>query len=122
VELIFHTLDLYFGEDSENVNRGLDVCDRVKADPRFAGRIKTLRLHWSYEDGDMLDLMERTLVLLKMSKLLMHYHVVTGLFRTALPAFIGLHEFEWIGYPEMRADMVQALLASHPHLQSLGLV
>jgi hypothetical protein len=49
-------------------------------------------------------------------------NIVEGLFRTALPAFTALREFEWIGYPEMRADMVQAVLASHPNLQSLGLV
>jgi hypothetical protein len=59
VGLIFHTLDLYFGEDPDYLNRGLDVFDRVKADPGFAARIKTLRLHWSYEEGDMLDLMAR---------------------------------------------------------------
>ena len=61
VRLIFHTVDLYFGEDQENarenLNRGLDIFDRVKADPIFAQRIKVLRLHWAYEEGDMLDLM-----------------------------------------------------------------
>lgn len=41
-------------------------------------------------------------------------------FRTALPEFCGLREFEWIGYPELRADMVQNLLGSHPRLTSLG--
>lgn len=45
-----------------------------------------------------------------------------GIFRTALPAFRALQEFEWIGYPELRADMVQAVLASHSHLRSLGLI
>lgn len=45
-----------------------------------------------------------------------------GIFRTALPAFNSLRELEWIGYPEMRTDMVQAVLASHPHLASLGLM
>ena len=59
VEIIFYTVDLYFGEDTENVNRSLDVCDRVKSDSGFASRIKTLRLHWSYLEGDMLDLMAR---------------------------------------------------------------
>ena len=54
---IFHTLDLYFGEDTENLNRGLDIFERAKADPVFAARVKTLRLHWAYEEGDMLDLM-----------------------------------------------------------------
>ncbi|CCM05826.1 uncharacterized protein FIBRA_08060 [Fibroporia radiculosa] len=100
---IFHSIDIYFGEDQDNVNRGLDIFDRVKADSVFAKRVKSLRLHWAYEEGDILDLMLR-------------------LFRTAIPAFTGLHEFEWIGYPEMRADIVQAVLASHPRLQSLGLI
>jgi hypothetical protein len=59
VRMIFHTLDLYFGDDQEALNRGLDVFDRVKADPVFAGRVKSLRLHWAYEEGDMLDLMIR---------------------------------------------------------------
>ncbi|OCH92530.1 hypothetical protein OBBRIDRAFT_791128 [Obba rivulosa] len=103
LRLIFRTLDLYFGDDQDTVHRGLDILDRVKADHVFASRVKTLRVHWSYEEGDMLDLMAR-------------------LFRTALPAFNAIQEFEWIGYPEMRAEMVQAVLASHPHLQSLGLI
>ena len=58
VRLIFHTLDLYFGED-QDLNRGLDIFDRVKADPAFASRVKALRLHWAYEEGDMYDLMIR---------------------------------------------------------------
>lgn len=107
VRIIFHTLDLYFGEDHDNVrenlNRGLDVFDRVKSDPVFASQIKVLRLHWAYEEGDMFDLMSR-------------------MFRTALPAFKALKEFEWIGYPEFRAEMVQAVLESHSHLCSLGLI
>ena len=45
-----------------------------------------------------------------------------GIFRTTLPSFRELREFEWIGYPELRADMVQAVLASHSHLRSLGLI
>lgn len=58
VRRIFHTLDLYFGgEDQENLNRGLDIFDRVKVDSVFASRVKVLRLHWAYEEGDMLDLM-----------------------------------------------------------------
>ena len=58
IRRIFHTLDLYFCEDqTENVNRGLDLFDHVKANPEFAAKIKTLRIHWSYEDGDLLDLM-----------------------------------------------------------------
>ncbi|KAF5314321.1 hypothetical protein D9619_011922 [Psilocybe cf. subviscida] len=101
---IFHTLDIYFGEDlAENVNRGLDIFDRAKEDPVFASRVKSLRLHWAYEEGEMLDLMAR-------------------IFRTALPAFKSLRDFEWIGYPEMRADMVKAVLRTHKHLHGLGLI
>ncbi|EED84051.1 predicted protein [Postia placenta Mad-698-R] len=103
VRRIFRTIDMYFGEDQESVNRGLDIFDRVKADPGFASLVRTLRIHWSSEEGDMFDLMLR-------------------LFRTTLPSFKALREFEWIGYPEMRADMVQAVLASHPRLQSVGLI
>ncbi|KAG2005529.1 hypothetical protein CC2G_001928 [Coprinopsis cinerea AmutBmut pab1-1] len=101
---IFHTLDLYFGsDDQENLNRGLDIFDRAKNDPIFANRVKCLRLHWAYEEGDMLDLMIR-------------------IFKTALPEFRSLKDFEWIGYPELRAEVVKAVLASHPNLQHLGLV
>lgn len=46
----------------------------------------------------------------------------TGIFRTALPEFKSLRDFEWIGYPELRADMVQAVLKSHSHLHGLGLM
>lgn len=46
----------------------------------------------------------------------------TGIFREALPAFKALQEFEWIGYPEMRQDMIQAVLTSHPQLHGLGLM
>ena len=42
--------------------------------------------------------------------------------RTALPAFRSLQEFEWIGYPELRAEMVQAILATHAHIRCLGLI
>ena len=45
-----------------------------------------------------------------------------GMFREALPAFKALKEFEWIGYPEMRQDMIQAVLSTHPHLHGLGLM
>ncbi|KAJ6626001.1 hypothetical protein B0H10DRAFT_1999879 [Mycena sp. CBHHK59/15] len=103
VRSIFHTLDLYFGEDQETLNRGLDVFDRVKADPVFASRVKSLRLHWAYEEGDMLDLMIR-------------------IFRATLPEFKALRDFEWIGYPEMRAETVQTVLATHAHLHGLGLI
>lgn len=47
---------------------------------------------------------------------------MSGIFRSALPSFKSLREFEWIGYPELRADVVQAVLCSHPHLRSLGLI
>lgn len=94
-------MDLYFGEDPENLNKGLDIFDRAKNDSVFAMRVKSLRLHWAYEEGDMLDLMIR-------------------LFRTALPEFKALEDFEWIGYPEMRAEMVQAILKSHSGLHGLG--
>ncbi|CDO77493.1 hypothetical protein BN946_scf184902.g27 [Trametes cinnabarina] len=100
--LIFHTIDLYFGED-QDLNRGLDIFDRVKAEPVFASRVKALRLHWAYEENDMFDLMTR-------------------MFKSALPAFKALREFEWIGYPELRAEMVQAVLHTHANLQSLGLI
>ncbi|KAG5720769.1 hypothetical protein E4T56_gene16926 [Termitomyces sp. T112] len=103
VRQIFHTLDIYFGEDTENLNRGLDIFDRAKADPIFASRVKSLRLHWAYEEGDMLDLMTR-------------------IFKTALPEFKALVDFEWIGYPELRAEMVQAVLNSQPYLKGLGLI
>ncbi|KAJ7264050.1 hypothetical protein B0H12DRAFT_272542 [Mycena haematopus] len=103
VRMIFHTLDLYFGDDQEALNRGLDVFDRVKADPVFASRVKSLRLHWAYEEGDMLDLMIR-------------------IFRSTLPEFKALRDFEWIGYPEMRAEIVQTILATHPHVHGLALI
>ncbi|KAI0742948.1 hypothetical protein C8Q80DRAFT_943720 [Daedaleopsis nitida] len=102
VRLIFHTIDLYFGED-QDVNRGLDIFDRVKSDPVFASRVRALRLHWAYEENDMFDLMCR-------------------MFKSALPAFCALREFEWIGYPELRADMVQAVLQAQPHLHTVGLI
>ncbi|KAI5122658.1 hypothetical protein M0805_007919 [Coniferiporia weirii] len=101
---IFRTLDLFFGDDQMDiVNKGLDLFSRVKRDPMFAKRIKTLRIHWAYEEGDILDLMLR-------------------LFREALPFFTALTEFEWIGYPELRDENVKAVLESHPKLQSLGLI
>ena len=39
-----------------------------------------------------------------------------GIFCKALLSFKALWEFGWIGYLEMCADMVQAVLAAHPHL------
>jgi len=30
-----------------------------------------------------------------------------------LPKFKALDEFQWIGYPELQADMVKVLLKSH---------
>ncbi|KAF6750433.1 hypothetical protein DFP72DRAFT_911157 [Ephemerocybe angulata] len=100
---IFHTLDIYFGEDQDNLHRGLDIFDRAKDDPAFAARIKCLRIHWAYEEDDMLNLVLR-------------------IFKHALPAFKSLEDFEWIGYPEMRAEMVKIVLDSHPRLQSLGMI
>ena len=44
------------------------------------------------------------------------------MFKSALPSFCALREFEWIGYPELRADMVQAVLQAQPHLHTLGLI
>ncbi|KAI0758880.1 hypothetical protein C8Q74DRAFT_1319732 [Fomes fomentarius] len=102
VRLIFHTVDLYFGED-QDLNRGLDIFDRVKSDRVFASRVRALRLHWAYEENDMFDLMCR-------------------MFTSALPSFCALREFEWIGYPELRADMVQAVLQAQPSLHTLGLI
>jgi hypothetical protein len=49
-------------------------------------------------------------------------HSLPGIFRTALPEFTALEQFEWIGYPELQADMVQVLLKSHPKLMKLGLM
>jgi len=101
---IFHTIDLFFGDDQmDNVNKGLDLFSRVKRDRSFAVMVKTLRIHWAYEEGDILDLMLR-------------------LFREALPYFTALKEFEWIGYPELRDENVAAVLESHPNLHSLGLI
>ena len=61
IHAIIPALDRLLGEDQdnprENLSRGLDIFDRVKADPAFARQIKVLRLHWAYEEGDMLDLM-----------------------------------------------------------------
>ncbi|KAI0077022.1 hypothetical protein K474DRAFT_1662280 [Panus rudis PR-1116 ss-1] len=129
VRIIFHTVDLYFGEDQDNVRenrtRGLDIFDRVKADPVFASRIKILRLHWAYEEGDMLDLMTRKWTYSSFTSGLfkaISYEYCAGIFRNALPAFKCLQEFEWIGYPELRADMVKSLFATHPHLRHLGLI
>ena len=41
----------------DNVHKGLDLFSRVKRDSDFAKKIKTLRIHWAYEEGDMLDIM-----------------------------------------------------------------
>ena len=125
VRHIFHTVDIYFGEDQENLNRGLDIFDRAKSDPVFACRVKSLRLHWAYEEGDMLDLMTRefTLSFLLYIKLKQQISFISkGIFKTALPEFKALRDFEWIGYPEMRMDMVQTILASHKHIHGLGLM
>ncbi|KZV63416.1 hypothetical protein PENSPDRAFT_616581 [Peniophora sp. CONT] len=100
---IFATVDLFVGEDQENLHRTMDFLDRVKADMTFARRVRCLRLHWAHESDEMLDLVSR-------------------IFMTALPEFTALREFEWIGYPELQAEMVTALLASHPSLAAVGLI
>jgi hypothetical protein len=56
---IFSTVDLHLGEDQEHRNRALDFFDRVKEDSAFARKVKRLRLHWSYEEGDTFDLVAR---------------------------------------------------------------
>jgi len=81
----------------------MDIFERVKTDKDFARRVKVLRVHWACEEGELLDLMLRV-------------------FKTALPEFCALREFEWIGYPELRQDMVQFLLLVYPKLDSLGSV
>ena len=120
--IIFRTIDIYFGEDQDNVrenlNRGLDIFDRVKTDPSFAGLVKTLRIHWAYEDGDMLDLMFRKCIFISCINLITIYLV--GIFRNAIPGFTSLQEFEWIGYPEMSGDFVNILYSHHPYLHALG--
>lgn len=103
VRILFRTVDLYFGDDQENVARGLDLMDRVKEDAVFASQIKSLRIHWAYEESDVLDL-------------------ITRAFRTAIPKFTALRDFEWIGYPEMRASIVQHVLVSQSCIESLGLI
>ena len=81
----------------------MDIFERVKTDKDFSRRVKILRVHWACEEGELLDLMLRV-------------------FKTALPEFCALREFEWIGYPELRQDMVQFLLSVYPKLDSLGSV
>lgn len=44
----------------DNVHKGLDFFSRVKRDGDFAKKVKTLRVHWAYEEGDMLDIMLST--------------------------------------------------------------
>jgi hypothetical protein len=89
----------------------------------FASRVKSLRLHWAYEEGDMLDLMAREWSdLFDMEVLGYKLMSFKGIFKTALPEFKALRDFEWIGYPEMRMDMVQIVLASHKHIHGLGLM
>ena len=117
---IFSTVDLHLGEDQEHRNRALDFFDRIKEDSDFAKKIKRLRLHWSYEEGDTFDLVARELCVLSRCDILLRFK--SGIFRTALPEFTSLREFQWIGYPELRADMVHAVIAHHPSLQTLGLM
>lgn len=117
---IFSTIDLHLGEDQEHRNRALDFFDRIKEDPAFAKKIKRLRLHWSYEEGDTFDLVAREPCLSLRCHRFLNFKL--GIFRTALPEFTSLREFQWIGYPELRSDMVQAVFTHHPNLQSLGLM
>jgi hypothetical protein len=117
---IFSTVDLHLGEDQEHRNRALDFFDRIKEDPTFAKKIKRLRLHWSYEEGDTFDLMTREPRSLWYWIPLLSFK--SGIFRTVLPEFSSLREFQWIGYPELRAEMVQAIFMHHPNIQSLGLM
>lgn len=66
------------------MNRGLDIFDRAKADPVFASRVKSLRLHWAYEEGDMLDLMTR--------EHLDHLLAISSWFDlTSVQAYLGRH-------------------------------
>ena len=117
---IFSAVDLHLGEDQEHRNRALDFFDRVKEDSTFAKKIKRLRLHWSYEEGDTFDLVARELC--SPSRWDTPLIFESGMFRSALPEFTSLREFQWIGYPELRAEMVQAVFAHHPNIQSLGLM
>ena len=117
---IFSTIDLHLGEDQEHRNRALDFFDRIKEDSTFAKKVRRLRLHWSYEEGDTFDLVARELC--SSSYLDTPLTFEPGIFRAALPEFTSLREFQWIGYPELRAEMVQAVFMHHPNIQSLGLV
>lgn len=68
----------------------------------------------------MLDLMIRKRLLITFSS---NCNLpFTGIFKTSLPAFRALRDFEWIGYPEMRAEVVQTVLTTHKHLHGLGLM
>ena len=44
------------------------------------------------------------------------------IFKTSLTAFKALRNFEWIGYPDMQVEMVEALLKTHKYLHGLGLM
>ena len=117
---VFSAVDLHLGEDQEHRNRALDFFDRIKEDSAFAKKVKRLRLHWSYEEGDTFDLVARELYSLSCYDPSLSFK--SGIFRTVLPEFTSLREFQWIGYPELRAEMVQAIFMHHPNLQSLGLM
>jgi hypothetical protein len=56
-QIIIQTIDIYFGNNAEKDKGGLDIFDNVKKYPGFAKLVKVLRIHWSYEEGDLLDLM-----------------------------------------------------------------
>jgi len=54
---LFHTVDIHFLEDFD---QGLSLLKRAINDPVFAKWVKSLRLHWDYEEGDAVDLFCRT--------------------------------------------------------------
>ena len=61
----------------------------------------------------MLDLMARESAVGWIKSYKLNSNTYQGIFSTALPEFKALRDFEWIGYPEMRMNMVQTVLASH---------
>ena len=56
---LFRTVDVYLSEDSEVIARAMDFFERVKADPTFASRVRSLRLHLAMEDSELLDVLLR---------------------------------------------------------------
>lgn len=73
----------------------------------------------------MLDLMSResgVFDAVRQGEVMLKRYLIAGIFRNALPDFKALREFEWIGYPELQADMVKTILQTHPNLDKLGLM